>query len=513
MPVRYCFEDYVLDTARHEMRRKGVLLPAAPQALDLLAYLIEHRNRIVTKDQLVAAIWEGRAITDSALTTRLNVVRSVVGDSGQEQRLIKTLPRKGFRFVGDVQEEHTPAWRREEVSSELPSIAVLPFVNLSGDPAQDFFGDVIAEEVLTALARLRWLLVIARNSSFIFKGTTTDVREIGRQLDVRYVLEGSARHINGRVRVTCRLVDARTALQVWSAQYDRKFTDVFDVQDEITDAILTALAPAIIDAERRRIARQAPETLSAWESYQRGVWHMLKQSADDNLRARRFFEQAITLETDYSPGYDGLAWTYLMESSTFSRISIAEGCKLSGPLARKAVELDPENAEARARLALTIYLTGENRAAIAETERALSACPNCADACGVRGTALVFSGERKAGRASLERYLRLSPRDPARPIRLAQLAASYYFEEDYHSAAQVARQTVQEYPSIPLAYRWLAASLGQLGHPAEGAKVIEDLSRTSPPSIDMYVNRRPPQYRQDDYDHMMEGLAKAGWGR
>lgn len=513
MAVRYRFEDYELDTARHELRRNSVLLQAAPQALELLAYLIQHRGRAVTKDQLVAAVWAGRAITDSALTTRLNVVRRAVGDSGQQQRLIKTLPGRGFRFVGDVDEKHAPSWRREEVSGELPSIAVLPFVNLSGDPGQDFFGDVIAEEVLTALARLRWLLVIARNSSFTFKGTTVDVREIGRQLDVRYVLEGSARHSNGRGRVTCRLVDACTAIQVWSAQYDLKFTDVFGVQDEITDAIVTALAPAIIDAERKRIVRRAPESLSAWESYQRGVWHMLKLSVADNLQARRFFQQAVTLETDYSPGYDGLAWTYLMESSAFGQISTAEGCKRSEPLACKAVELDPENAEARARLALTLHLTGENRAAIAEAERALEVTPNCADACGVLGAALVFAGERKEGRASLESYLRLSPRDPARPIRLSQIAASHYFENDYRSAAQVARQTVRSYPTIHFAYRWLAASLGQLGDCAEGANVIREFRRTCPSSIDVYASRLPPYYHRADYDHMMEGLAKVGWNR
>jgi len=511
--VRYRFEDYVLDTGMHELHRNGLIVPAASQVLDLLGYLVQNRSRTVTKDQLVAAVWEGRSISDSALTTRLNVVRRAVGDSGQEQRLIKTLPRKGIRFVGDVYEEQTPVWYREAVSNELPSIAVLPFVNLSGNPAQDFFGDVIAEEVLTELARLRWLLVIARNSSFVFKNMTVDAREIGRQLDVRYLLEGSARHGNGRLCVACRLVDTRSALQLWSARYDRKFTDVFDIQDEISASVVTALVPALIEAERKRIARQPPETLSAWESYQRGVWHMLKQSADDNLRARQFFQQAITLEADFSSGYDGLAWTYLMESSTFSRISIAEGCKRSEPLAFKAVELDPENAEARARLALTVYLTGDYRAAIVEAERALSISPNCADAFGVRGTALIFSGARKEGRASLETYLRLSPRDPARPIRLAQMAASYYFEGNYHRSAQVAREAVQQYPTIPIAYRWLAASLGQLGDATEGAKVIDDLKRTCTSSIDMYVNRLPPQYRQEDHDHMMEGLAKAGCAR
>jgi len=509
--VRYCFEDYVLDTARHELRRNGLIVPAAPQALDLLAFLIQHRDRIVTKDQLVAGVWEGRAITDSALTTRLNVVRGIVGDSGQQQRLIKTLPRKGFRFVADVREDRPPAWLRHEVTSELPSIAVLPLVNLSGDPAQDFFGDVISDEVLTELARLRWLLVIARNSSFLFKGAAVDAREIGRQLDVRYLLEGSARHDGGRVRVTCRLVDATTALQVWAARYDRKFTDLFDMQDEIANSVVTALVPALLDAERKRIAGQAPETLSAWESYQRGVWHMLKQSADDNLRARHFFQQAVDLDAGYSAGYDGLAWTYLMESSAFRRISIAEGCRRSEALARKASELDPENSAARARLALTIHLTGENAAAVAEAERALSISPNCADACGVRGTALVFSGERKEGRASLERYLRLSPRDPARPIRLSQIAASYYLEQDYGRAAEVARRTVQEYPTVHFAYRWLAASLGQLGQAREGRKVIDTLRRTCAPSIDMDLKRLPATYRREDYEHVMQGLAKAGW--
>ena len=511
--VRYRFEDYVLDTDRHELRRNGVSVPAASQVLDLLGYLLQNRARTVTKDQLVAAVWNGRAISDSALTTRLNIARKVVGDSGQEQRLIRTLPRIGFRFVGDVQEQQTPAWIHQGASSDLPSIAVLPFVNLSGDPAQDFFGDVISEDVLTELARLRWLLVIARNSSFTFKGRIVDIRDIGHQLGVRYVLEGSARHDNGRVRVACRLVDARTALQVWSERYDRKFTNVFEVQDEITAAVVSALVPPLIEAERRRILREAPETLTAWESYQRGICHMLRQSADDNLQARHFFQQAVGLEVNFSPGYDGLAWTHLMESSTFSRVSIAEGCARSEPLARRAIELDPGNAEARARLALTVYMAGEKDAAIAEADHALAVSPNCADAYGVRGAALVYSGVHQEGRKALETYLRLSPRDPARPIRLTQIATSYYFERNYRRSAEVARETIRQHPSIALAYRWLAASLGQLGDAAEGAKLLDELRRTHPSSIDMYVNHRSPQYRQDDFDHMLEGLAKAGWVR
>jgi adenylate cyclase len=365
--------------------------------------------------------------------------------------------------------------------------------------------------VLTALARLRWLLVIARNSSFTFRGTAFDIREVGRQLDVRYVLEGSARHANGRLRVACRLVETQSALQVWSARYELSLGDILQLQDEVTDAILTELGPAILDAERKRVARRAPETLTAWESYQRGVAQMLKQSAESNLSARQFFQQAVSLEPGYSQAYDGLAWTQLVEATSFSRIPIEEGCKRSEPLARIALELDPDNSGARARLALTHHLRGENRAALDEAECALSASPNCADACGARGATLVFSGEYAAGRASLERFLRLSPRDPARPIRLSQIAASFYFAKDYENAERVARQAVRNHPSVPMAYRWLAASLGQLGRFVEGGRVVDTLRHTYASSLAAYVSRPPPYFRPEDHQHMMAGLAKAGW--
>jgi adenylate cyclase len=242
--VRYRFEDYVLDTNRRELRRGGEVVAVAPQVFDLLAHLVWHRDRVVTKEALVAAIWDGRAITDSALSTRLNVVRGAVGDSGREQRLIKTIPRKGFRFVAPVSEESTTNNNPLSFQSlpetaepshplpEQPSIAVLPDANLSGDSLQDFFGDAIAEEVLTELARLRWLLVIARNSSFAFKDRGLDVKQVGHDLGVCFVLQGSVRRFDDRVRIGTRLVETTTGVQVWAERYDRKLADVFDVADE-----------------------------------------------------------------------------------------------------------------------------------------------------------------------------------------------------------------------------------------------------------------------------------------
>lgn len=213
---------------------------------------------------------------------------------------------------------------------------------------------------------------------------------------------------------------------------------------------------------------------------------------------------------DYSSGFDGLAWSHLVDGSAFGRFPIDKACSLSEPLVRRALELDPDNASARARLALTLHLRGDNQAAIEETDAALIVSPNCADACGARGTALVFSGRPGEGRAAIERFLRLSPRDPARPIRLSQLAASYYLEKDYENAVRTGRRTIRDYPAVPMAYRWLAASLGQLGRVAEGAHVADIMRRHHSSSIAAYVTRPPVYFRPDDHEHLLEGLAKAG---
>lgn len=511
--MRYVFDDFTFDTARYELRHRELARPTAPQVLDLLAYLIEHRHEVVTKENLAAAVWSGRAVSDAAITTRLNVLRSLLGDDGRQQRWIRTFPRKGFRFVGDVHVEGSQPARSHAVASELPSIAVLPFENLSGDPAQDFFGDALADEILTELARLRWLLVIARNSSFTYKGGATDIRAIGADLAVSYVLEGGARRSNGRVRVTCRLVEAKTARQLWSSRYDCTAADGLDVLDEITATVVLQLAPAILEMERARVARLPPESLNIWESCQRGIAQMLRHSAEGCIAARQFFQQAVALKPDYSPGLDGLAWSHLMEASAFGRASITDACHRSEQLTLKALASDPRNASARARLALVLHLRGDNQGAVGETEAALVATPNCADAYGVQGAALVFSGRQPEGRAALENFLKLSPRDPARPIRLSQLAAAFYFETDYENALRVTRQAIRDYPAVPMAYRWMAASLGQLGLTAEGARVVEALQRHHGPSLATYVGKPPAYFRPADHEHLMEGLAKAGWRR
>ena len=519
--MRYLFEDYALDTDRRELRRGADVVPVAPQVFDLLDYLIRNRARVVSKDDLIAAVWEGRIVCDSALTTRLYVARTAIGDSGLEQRLIKTLPRKGFRFVGEIREERGPEseltagilWESPgpaRVLPDKPSIAVLPFANMSGDRDREFLGDGIAEDLLTALSKLRWLLTIARNSSFTYRSKAVDVRQIGRELDVRYVIEGSVRRAQGRIRITGQLVDATTGARLWVERYDRNLADIFAVQDEITEAMASGIAAAIVHAERRRAMRKRPESLGAWEAYQRGMWHMSKCDAAENGLARTFFQRAIDLDPIYAPGYGALAWSHMMAASIFSEMTIAEGCVLAEPLVRNAIALDEDDAEARARLALSTLLKGDLEGAFQESQQALSVNPNCADALGVKGAALVYSGRREEGRAAIARYLKLSPRDPARPIRLSQVATSRYLDGDYEGAARTARHVVRHYPKHPIAYRWLAASLGQIGRIAEAQETLRMLHATSPSSFDMYVRQRP-KYCSVEYAPMLEGLRKAGW--
>jgi TolB-like protein len=225
--VRYLFEDCALDTDRRELHRGGKAVAVAPQVFDLLDFLIRNRERVVSKDDLIAAIWEGRAVSEAALTTRLNVARSAIGDSGDEQRLIKTLPRKGIRFIGTVREASVAAdveiaspgpAKSMPAFSDKPAIAILPFANLSSDPDQEYFADGMVEDIITGLSRSRSLLVIARQSSFVYKGRQVDIQQIGRDLGVRFVLEGSVRKAGNRVRITGKLIDADAGVHLWADQ-------------------------------------------------------------------------------------------------------------------------------------------------------------------------------------------------------------------------------------------------------------------------------------------------------
>lgn len=385
---------------------------------------------------------------------------------------------------------------------DKPSIAVLPFQNMSGDPEQEFFADGVAEDIITALSRYPSLFVIARNSSFSFRERGADAKLVGRDLGVRYVLEGSLRKSGSRVRVTAQLVEAETGKHVWAERYDRDLADIFAVQDEITSATTIAIAPAIADAEQQRAMRKPPASLDAWGAYQRGMWHLGKASADDNALAHTFFQRAVDLDPMFASGYIGL-------SAVLSRTKGTQGEEEA--LARRAVALDGGDAEAHARLSLALVARGDHAGACAQAERGLSLCPNLAAAHGALGVALAYSGRPRDGLAALEQCIRLDPRSPSLVNRLTQLTLAHYFCGDYEATLEAAKRATRSFPDFPSPYRWAAAALGALGRTAEAKAALQKAIAVSPEAFDFQVLERPPRFRPQEHEHMLDGLRKAGW--
>src|SRR3984893_15101297 len=394
---------------------------------------------------------------------------------------------------------------------DKPSLAVLPFTNMSGEPEQEFVSDGIAEDVITALSHYPSLFVIARNSTFTYKGRAVDVKQVGRELGVRYVLEGSVRKAGNRIRVTAQLIEAGTGNHVWAERYDRDLADIFAVQDEITYALTTALTPAIADAELRRAIRKPPESLDAWAAYQRGLWYLSKANPDDDTIAQNFFRQAIDLDPTFAPGYTALALAQLQAAAVYQKLGLLEAQSSAEALARRAVALDGADAEARSCLGWALQARGELQGALAEIERALAISPNLALAHGQRGAPLIFSGRPEEGLAAVQTSIRLDPRDPFSAIRLLHIACGLYFSCEYDEAIEAAKQLIRSYPDFPMIYRWPAAALGQLGRTAEAEEALDKAVSLAPAAFDMYVRKRVPWFRPEDHAHLLEGLRKAGW--
>jgi adenylate cyclase len=394
---------------------------------------------------------------------------------------------------------------------DKPSIAVLPFQNMSSDPEQEFLADGIAEDVITALSRYSSLVVIARNSCFTYKGRAVEIRQVGRELGVRYVLEGSLRKAGNRIRVTAQLVEAETGNHVWAERYDRDLADIFAVQDEITEAVTTAIAPAIAQAERQRAMRRPPDSLDAWAAYQRGLWHVGRFNAADNALAQTFFQRAIDLDSSFAAAYAGFARTCVEAATQFQTMSLADYLKAAEPMTRRALSLDPGDAEIRLCLSTFFVLRGDMGAGLAEAERALSITPNLSEAHSIKGLVLAMTGRSEEGITSLRAGMRLDPLNPMAPLRQSQLALAFYFAGDYEAAAEEAQRVTRAYPDYPSAYRYLAAALGQLGLREEAKAALERAIALSPAAFDMYVRNHPPWWRPEDHAHVVEGLHKAGW--
>jgi len=634
--VLYSFEDFSLDTARRELRRSGTLISLQPQVFDLLEYLIRNRERVVDKDDLLAAVWKGRIVSEWNLSTRINAARSAIGDSGEGQRLIRTAHGKGFRFVGVVHEEEetvrklaaifaadvegysrlmgqdeigtlrrltacrailderVAAYRgrifgsagdsvvadfasavdavqcavavqeafakgsaarpageqmrfrigvhvgdvlvqgdnlfgdgvniasrlealaepggicisgmvRDQIGTKLPlaftdlgeqqvknitqpirayrvrgesstpavmaspplpdkpSIAVLPFQNLSGDPEQEYFADGMVEEITTALSKVRWFLVIARNSTFAYKGRAVDVRQVARELGVRYVLEGSVRKAGNRVRISGQLIDAATGNHVWAERYDRELANIFAVHDEITERVVAAIEPQLYAAEHFRSQRKPPESLDAWECVIRALSSVGQGTRVGDMEAEGLCRRAIAIAPGYGQAHSLLAWALMRRPARLGG-DIGSVLPEAMPESRAALGLDERDPWAHLSHGLVLWRTRRHNEAERAFRRALELNPNFALAHACLGLPLAVRGELKEAIRTAEHALLLSPNDRIIGARASEAVAHAYFgAEHYADCVARARTAIDSAPELQIAHRLLIAAAAMQG--------------------------------------------------
>jgi TolB-like protein len=516
--VEFLFSDQRLDTDRRELRRGHEPIAVEPQVFDLLVYLVTNRDRVVSKDDLIAAIWGGRIVSESTLTSRINAARKAVGDSGDEQKLIRTIARKGFRFVGDVHtrpDEPAPPEQNREPSRpalplpDRPSIAVLPFTNMTDDPAQDYFSDGISEDIITALSKLRWFFVIARNSSFIYKGKAVHLKQVGDELGVGYVVEGSVRKVGDRVRITAQLNDVATGSHIWAERYDRDLADVFAVQDEITEAIVAAIEPQLYAAENFRARRKPPDSMDAWDLVMRALSHYWRVTRQDNVVAQALLEKATAIDPHY-----GQALGLLATSHTFSAHMGWEDMAVAAPLAERAaadaIAADSEDPWAHHALGCVYLFARRFDDSLAELEWALRLNPNFSMAQGYYGLTLAYCGRWQEASTAAQRALRLSPRDPLAAVYCGIASYAQFVGHNYDEAMRLAREGLRQRADFVGAHRVLTAAAGMAGRSAVAAAALQQLRRAQPNISLGWIATEMPIQHDAEREHYLEGFRRAG---
>ena len=475
-----------------------------------MVLLIENRDRVLSKDDLIASVWGGRVVSDSTLTSRINAARKAIGDSGEKQNLIRTIARKGIRFVGTLRDEGSASATAPIFPSpDRPAIAVLPFTNMSGEPEQEYFSDGISEDIITALSKLRWFFVIARNSSFIYKGKAVHMKQVAEELGVRYVVEGSVRKDGDRVRITAQLNDVATGSHIWAERYDRDLPDVFAMQDEITEAIVAAIEPQLYAAENFHAQRKPPDSMDAWDLVMRALSHYWRVTRQDNVVAQALLEKAISIDPNY-----GQALGVLATSHTFSTHMGWADMAPVGPIAERAalaaIQADSEDPWAHHALGYVYLFARRFDDALAEFELALRLNPNFALAHGYYGVTLAYCGRWEDADAAARHALQLSPRDPFGATYCGVAAYAQFVGRNYDEAMRLAREAIRQRCDFVGAHRVLTAAAGMAGQTDIAGVALQELRRAQPNISLAWIANQMPIKDDADKEHYLDGLRRAG---
>lgn len=505
-------EDRIVDLALREVRHNHRRLEVEPRAFDLLVYLITNRDRLVTKDDLIAGVWRGRIVSDSAMASALNAARSAIGDDGQQQRLIRTSARQGFRFVAPVTlAESAVDMASAPETSGTPSVAVMPFINLNRVADHDYFVDGLVEDIIGALARFKSLGVVPRSASFAWKGRSYDLRQLWRQLGARYVLEGSVRVAGGRLRITARLIDGAKAKHLWVERFDDALEDVFGVQDRIAAAVVGAIVPALTRAETERAKRKPTATLDAYDNFLRGVALSRQFRRETHRQAQVHFYRAIELAPEFSTPYGFATHCYStarLQGWDFEPTTAEPEVRR---LAQRVAVVGPDDAWAYATAGFSLaWVCRDYDGATAFGDTALSLNPNLASAWIMRGAISTFCGDLEGATEQLARACQITPIGAELSLARGYLAFAELFAGCLDKATRSADHAAAHMPSWLAGHLAGAAAYAYLGNSDKARQRLATVRLLNPGLNCSYLRDFYSYRRQEDRQRLSDGLRQAG---
>ncbi|MFT4888848.1 MAG: TolB-like protein/Tfp pilus assembly protein PilF [Pseudohongiellaceae bacterium] len=524
--MRFKFNNYILDSKRFELSKDGVAVHAEPQIVALLLLLIENSERMVGKEEINQTVWNGRAVSEAALSSRIKTLRQLLGDDGKAQKVIKTVHSKGFRFVSDVsllverestsrQAANEPVANAGEGSinrlAAKPTIAVLPFANLSDSSEQEYFSDGVTADIINRLSKHKWLNIVARNTSFGFKGKNIDARTLGNELAADYLVEGAVQKAGGRVRVSAMLINASNGHQIWAERYDREIDDIFAVQDEITEKVTAQVEPEIGNAERKKIVLARPDNLQSWDCYHLGIYYFYQFTSEGNQKAQELLKKSQQLDKNFGEAYVWWAYAVVLGMVYWNTKPTKELLDEALLACDTALALDSQNASFYSLRARVLLARKEYKRAIAENRKAIDLNPTLASAyCGL-GDSLAYEGRYEESVIYFEKAVSLSPNDPQLWAFYSYGALMMIFSRDYERALDWCERATLIPNCQYWAYAHQAVALAYLDRPEEARQSLKKVTEQAVDFSLSYAREKMFYLKnQDQINLYLDGLKQAG---